>query len=260
MSQPLDTGTYRAPRLFVDSALGAGQRIALPREQARYLISVMRRDEGAPVRLFNGADGEWLARLCIEGRGRATLEVERRLRAQPEQADGPWLAFALVKRPALELIVEKATELGAVRMLPVRAARSNRDRVAEDRLQRIAVEAAEQSERLDVPEIAPVASLAALLETWPRDRLLAVGDETGASPPALAKLTALRAAWSQFGLLVGPEGGFAQEELDGLGHMEFVAKVGLGPRVLRAETAALAGLTLCQAALGDLSTARAAPE
>lgn len=254
--------TYRAPRLFVEGAIGRGAAVALTPEQSRYLTNVMRRPAGAPVIAFNGRDGAWLTHVEPIGKKSACLVPECQI-APPlsaeEIAGQPWLVFAIVKRQATELIVEKATELGVGRILPVRSVRSNTDRIKEDRLRRIAIEAAEQSERLDVPTIAPLTPLANLLAEWPSDRALIVGDETGQAPPAWAALKAFEAGPGRpFAFFVGPEGGFASDELDAMRELDFVVPVGLGPRVLRAETAAIVGLSLAQAALGDFSAARKA--
>lgn len=251
--------TYRAPRLFVEGALGAGAQLELPPEQARYLLTVMRRTSGAAVIAFNGRDGEWLTRLEPHGRKGAALLPERMLRQQltdGELVAEPWLIFATVKRQATELIVEKATELGCARFVPVRAKRSNTERLNQRRLERIATEAAEQSERLTVPTFAPLQSLDAVLTNWPTDRVLIVGDESGTAAPAADALFGRTPG--PFAVLVGPEGGFASDELDAMRKLDFVVCVGLGPRVLRAETAAIVGLALAQAALGDFQTGRLA--
>jgi len=251
--------TYRAPRLFVEGALDAGAPLELPPEQARYLLTVMRRPSGAPVVAFNGRDGAWLTRLEPQGRKGAVLTPERLIRPQPtdaQTATAPWLVFATVKRQATELMIEKATELGCARYIPVRAKRSNTERINQARLERIAIEAAEQSERLTVPSFAPLQALDAVFADWPRNRLLIVGDESGAAPPAAETLAAH--APGPFAFIVGPEGGFAPEELDAMRQLDFAVCIGLGPRVLRAETAAIVGLTLAQAALGDFKTARSA--
>ena len=254
MSGQSSSPTYRAPRLFVEADLVPESDIALTREHARYLMTVLRRDLGAPVHVFNGRHGEWSARLEPIGRDRAILKLVRQVKPPPTPARSPWLAFAAVKRGPVELIIEKATELGVARLLPVRTVRSNTERLNSDRLRRIAIEAAEQSERIDVPEIAPLAPLDQMLSGWPSERLLFVGDETGGAPPAL---TALReAAGADFGLLVGPEGGFAPGEVDAFDQFAFVRRIGLGPRVLRAETAAIVGLALLQATIGDLADTR----
>lgn len=222
-------------------------------EQARYLLKVMRRDAGAPVLLFNGRDGEWLATVEPQGRSDAMLVVQSLTRPQP-QADGPWLVFAPIKRSPTEWLAEKATELGAARLMPVRTERVQSEKFNMGRLHRIVRESAEQCERLDAPEILDVQPIEQALAEWPQNRLLLVGDETGDAPPLLSELA--NRAPQPFAFMCGPEGGFAPSELDGLDQLPFVVRVGLGPRVLRAETAAIAGLTLAQAAFGDLKAAR----
>lgn len=257
MTESSNSPQYRAPRLFVECDLRPGLTAPVTQDQARYLKTVMRRAEAAPVVAFNGRDGEWLTRVRYPGRRDAALSVDRLLRPQPPAGDGPLVVFAAVKRGPTELIVEKGAELGAARFLPVTTARANADRLNADRLRRIAVEASEQCGRMDLPAIDPVTTLAAAMSDWPPGRRLVVADETGESPPALVALQG--AAPGPFGLLVGPEGGFARAELDALRRLDFVQPVGFGPRVLRAETAVIAGLALLQAVLGDLASARQAP-
>lgn len=227
------------PRLYVDAPLAAGAELPLAAAQAHYLGTVLRRAPGSALRLFNGRDGEWAARLASLKRDRAQVVVDAALRPQQEDAD-LWLAFALLKRDATDLVVQKATELGAAALLPVITARTNAHRVNEDRLRAIAIEAAEQCERLTIPEIAAPQALAALLDGWPADRPLFAAVER--SPEAAGLYPRARA-----GLLVGPEGGFAPVELDALRSHPIVRTVQIGPRVLRAETACIAGLALLQA-------------
>ena len=224
-------------RLFTPAPLEAGAELPLEAAQAHYLGTVMRRGAGGEVHLFNGHDGEWAAEIVALARGAGRLKVRRQLRPQPAEPD-LWLAFALLKRHAVELVVQKATELGAARLLPLLTARTGAERVNHTRLRAIAVEAAEQSERLSVPEIAPPQTLADLLRAWPAGRRLTAAVERAAAPapgPAGA---------APAGLLVGPEGGFTPAELDVLRAHPFVEWASLGPRVLRAETAAIAGLAL----------------
>ncbi len=226
-------------RLHVDAALAEGASIITTPAQAHYLGTVMRRGAGDEILLFNGRDGEFSAHIETVGRGLATLRVRQQTRVQ---ADGPdlWLAFALLKRDATDLVVQKATELGAAELRPVITARANTHRMNADRLTAIAVEAAEQSERLTVPLMLPAQPLASLLTTWPRERRLFAAIERS-TPQAMPSARGPRA------LLVGPEGGFAPAELDLLRAHSFVTPVSLGPRVLRAETACIAGLALLQA-------------
>ena len=225
-------------RLFIDAELAAGRAVPASAEQAHYLAHVLRRGPGETVLLFNGADGEWTASIGQLGRRGGGLLVGERTRAQAEEpADGPWLAFGLLKRDATDLVVQKATELGASRILPVLTAHGQAGRVNLARLEAIAREAAEQCERLSLPRIDPPVSLPALLANWPAGRRLAVAVErrAGLTGPA-----------GQGGLLVGPEGGFSAAELDAMARHAFLEEVSLGPRILRAETAVIAGLALIQ--------------
>ncbi len=226
-------------RLHVAAPLTEGVELEATPGQAHYLAAVMRRAPGGTVRVFNGADGEWEARIIALHRGRARLRVERRLRAQRAEPD-LWLAFAVLKRDATDLTVQKATELGAAVLQPVLTARTGAARVNTERLAAIATEAAEQCERLTVPRIAAPRPLREVLATWPSGRPLFAAVEREAAPK-------LRPWPGPAGLLVGPEGGFAPAELDELRHHPLVKPVSLGPRILRAETAAIVGLALLQA-------------
>jgi 16S rRNA (uracil1498-N3)-methyltransferase len=226
-------------RLHVDDALTAGAAIEATEGQAHYLARVMRRGAGDPVLLFNGRDGEWASRIASLSRGKAILAVESLLRPQASDAD-LWLAFAVLKRDSTDLIVQKATELGVSALLPVFTERTNAGRVNLDRLRAIAIEAAEQSERLTLPVLQPVRQLEDTLAEWPADRPLFVALERAEARP-------LRPARGPAGLLIGPEGGFGSRDRAMLDRHRFVQAVSLGPRVLRAETAAIAGLSLLQA-------------
>jgi 16S rRNA (uracil1498-N3)-methyltransferase len=237
------------PRLFVAADLAAGAEIALAEGQAHYLRAVMRRAVGDEVRLFNGRDGEWRALLTELGKRRAAARAETRLRPQAAEPD-LWLVFAPLKRTATDLIAQKATEMGASALLPVFTARTDAQRVNTDRLAAIAIEAAEQCERLSVPAVAEPRPLDALLGDWPAERRLILCDETGTAQPAAEAFGALTPG-RPAALMIGPEGGFAKGELDRLRKLEFVTPVALGPRILRAETAAVAVLALWQSALGD---------
>jgi 16S rRNA (uracil1498-N3)-methyltransferase len=208
----------------------------------------MRRAVGGDVALFNGRDGEWLARLSAVSKRGCALVVESQLRTQ---AVGPdlELVVALVKRTRLETIVEKATELGARRVRLVITRFTNADRTNVARLQAIAIEAAEQTGRMDVPDVAAPEKLDRLLDGWKAGRRLMFCDEAGDARPVLEALAGdTSPAWA---VLIGPEGGFAPEERDRLRAQAFVTPVTLGPRILRADTAAISALTLWQAARGD---------
>jgi 16S rRNA (uracil1498-N3)-methyltransferase len=234
-------------RLFVPADLATGQTVALEARAAHYLCDVLRLGPGAEIALFNGRDGEYGARLDKQGK-RVILEVLARRRAQRAEPD-VWVLFAPVKRARIDLIVEKATELGAMRLIPVLTRRTNVARVNRARLGAIAIEAAEQCERLSVPAVDEPAPLDAVLARWPAERTLFAADETGAAPPLGAALAAH--APGPWAVLIGPEGGFAPPELDALRQFQFVTPVGLGPRVLRADTAVTAALAVVQSWIGD---------
>lgn len=235
------------PRLFVAADLAEGAGVELAPGQAHYLGRVLRLVDGDPVRLFNGRDGEWRARVDGLSRDRGRLTVARRLRPQGTES-GPWLAFAPIKKAGTDFIVQKATELGVSRLCPVFTRYCDVKRVNYERLRANAVEAAEQCGRLSVPEIARAVPLEELIAGWPAGRALLVADETGGGKPIAEVLPSSAGAC---GLLVGPEGGLARHELDALGELPFAVSVGLGPRILRAETAAVAALACLQAGAGD---------
>ncbi len=226
-------------RLHVDTGLEAGATVDATEGQAHYLGSVMRRSVGDPVHLFNGRDGEWASRITALSRGKAAFGVEALVRPQGADAD-LWLAFAVLKRDTTDLVVQKATELGVSALLPVFTERTNAGRVNLDRLRTIAVEAAEQCERLTVPEIRPARRLHDVLAAWPMGRALFAALER-------VNAQALRRVTGPNGLLIGPEGGFGPRDLTELDRCRFVHPISLGPRILRAETAAIVGLALLQA-------------
>ncbi len=216
--------------------------------QAHYLGSVLRRAAGDPVAVFNGRDGEWAARIAHLRKDRAALVPEHRTRPQAPEPEVRLLVAAL-KRDAMDWVAEKATELGATLIQPVFTRRSVADRVNTARLAAIAQEAAEQCERLSLPRIPPALPLHAALDAWGGGVPLLLGAERRAGTPPLAQVAqGLRAP---FGWLTGPEGGFDRAELDDLLRRPFVAPAALGPRILRAETAAVAGLAVLQALAGD---------
>lgn len=241
-----------ATRLYIDEALAADTLVPLVAAQAHHLRNVLRLAPGAAVAAFNARDGEWLCRIAEVGRERCAILAERRLRpaeTPAEPAADVWLLFAPIKRARLDWLVEKATELGASALFPVWTRHTQSERINLDRLRAHTVAAAEQCGRLSVPELRPPQPLATVLADWPADRRLLVCDETGAGAPITEAAAA--AASGRAALLTGPEGGFAQTELDSLGKLPFVTRVGLGPRVLRADTAALAALAAYQAIAGD---------
>lgn len=226
-------------RLFVESALDANTMVDATASQAHYLGTVMRRSAGEVVCLFNGRDGEWSARIQTLGRGKAAFSVESLIRPQSDETD-IWLVFALLKRDTTDLLVQKATELGVSALLPVITERTNAVRVNADRLHAIAIEAAEQSERLTIPVLHPPQKLADALQTWPATRPLFTAVERADALP-------IRPTTGPSALLIGPEGGFGPRDHALLDRLPFIHPVSLGPRILRAETAAIAGLALLQA-------------
>ena len=278
-------GSFELIRLHVDAPLSAGAAVPLGPDQAHYLLNVMRRAVGDEVLLFNGRDGEWRAAIAHAAKRGAILSplVQVRPQVTPPDLD---LIVAVVKRARLETIVEKAAELGARRVLLVFTRRTNADRARLDRLQAIAVEAAEQTGRLDVPQIHAPEPLDRLLDAWPEDRRLIFCDEgaypspSGEGPPRGARqggepstdphpaasqppspegeggrAPALIALAQQppgpWSILIGPEGGFDPAERVRLHAAPFATGASLGPRILRADTAAIAAMTLWQASLGD---------
>ena len=232
-------------RLYVDQPLAPGQAVRLSPEQAHYLTGVMRLGAGAAILLFNGKDGEWRATLA-EATKRSAIVISdtqtRPLQLPPDL----WLLFAPIKKARTDFIVEKAVELGAARILPVQTRHTNAERIRQDRLQAHAIEAAEQCGATHVPEVTDLQPLDRLLTKWPADRRLYWCDETALDQPATIAPTRGPAA-----ILIGPEGGFSAEEAGKLRGKPNVIPLSLGPRILRADTAAVAALTLWQAACGD---------
>jgi 16S rRNA (uracil1498-N3)-methyltransferase len=239
-------------RLFVEADLSAGVEAPLGEAQVHYLRHVMRREDGAPLVLFNGRDGEWRATLSLRGKKAAAAQVDAQTRPQAAEPD-VWLCFAPVKRARIDYIGEKATELGASVLQPVLTQHTAVERVNVERLHANAIEAAEQTERLTVPEVRSPIDLTRLLGAWPSGRRLLMCDETGGGPPIAEVLGALdeKARAAPWAIVIGPEGGFAATELAALRRMSDVTAVGLGPRILRADTAALAALACWQSMVGD---------
>ncbi len=231
-------------RLHVEQPLGPGQALALEGAQARYLFAVMRLAPGDALRVFNGRDGEYAARVREAGKRRGVLELAGRLRP-PALPPDLWLVFSPLKKARTDMIVEKAVELGVRRILPMRSARTTAERFRHDRQAAHAVEAAEQCGVLWVPELTAFAPLTRILDNWPAGRALIFCDAAAPGAPALSLPPAPAA------VLIGPEGGFSPEERDRLCALEAVTRISLGPRILRAETAAIAALGLWQAQRGD---------
>lgn len=231
-------------RLYVDQPLAAGQPVAVGDAQANYLFNVMRLSVGATVKLFNGQDGEWLAGVEHAGKRQGIL----RCTVQSAPLMPPpdlWLLFAPIKKARTDFIVEKAVEMGAARILPVQTRFTN-ERIREDKLRAHAVEAAEQCEATFVPPVDDLIPLDKLLATWNPTRRILWADEGLQGRTAL-----LQAPPGPWAILIGPEGGFSPEERTKLRALPFVTPISLGPRILRADTAAVAALTLWQTTLGD---------
>lgn len=236
------------PRLFLEEDLVRGGVLTLEGPRAHYLRDVLRLGVGADVLLFNGRDGEWQAKVTAMAKRSLDLSLEMQTRPQGAEPD-LWLCFAPVKKARIDFIAEKATELGVSALVPIITRRTNVERVNVERLRANAVEAAEQTERLTVPEVREPVSLEQVLKTWPATRRLLIADETGGGRPILDALS--EATPGPWAVLIGPEGGFTREELDHIAALPGVLPVGLGPRILRADTAAIAALACLQAAIGD---------
>ncbi|MEV8467122.1 16S rRNA (uracil(1498)-N(3))-methyltransferase [Fluviibacterium sp. DFM31] len=233
-------------RLYVEHPLAEGQSVPLTRDQAHYLFGVMRLTESDAVLLFDGVSGEYRAEVAEAGKRGGVLvcaEQTRPLQTPPDL----WLLFAPIKKARTDFIVEKAAEMGAARICPVQTAFTNSERIRQDRLQAHAIEAAEQCGGTFVPEVTALTRLSALLDDWPADRRLMFCDESRAGE-GLTLATAGPGPWA---ILIGPEGGFSSEERARLMAMDQAVPVSLGPRILRADTAAVAAMAVWQQALGD---------
>jgi 16S rRNA (uracil1498-N3)-methyltransferase len=241
----------RSQRLFLRAPLAEGVRVALDRAQSNYLVNVLRLRAGAEVRVFNGRGGEWQANLVEEGRRSFRLDVVELVRPQMPPADLDFL-FVPVKQARLDYMVEKAVEMGVGRLRPVLSQHSQVTRVNNDRMEAHAIEAAEQCGVLSVPDISALQPLANVIDSWPEDdqgRRLVFCDEGHEVADPVSILSSLGP--SPLAVLVGPEGGFSEGERQLLRAQSFVTPVPLGPRILRADTAAVAALALVQAVLGD---------
>jgi 16S rRNA (uracil1498-N3)-methyltransferase len=234
------------PRLFVEQPLALGASLNISGNSAHYLIGVMRLKEGAPVKLFDDISGEYLATVTHIGKRDLDLTVEAKLRGRETTPD-LWIAQALIKKDRFDWIAEKACELGVARFVPVLTARCVVDKVKDDRLRAHMIEAAEQCERTALPQIAPLTKLDALLKDWPAERILYFCDERGGAP-FLDAISVGPAA-----LLIGPEGGFTDSENACIRAHPYARPVSLGPRILRADTAAVAAISVWMAKNGDWS-------
>lgn len=233
-------------RLYVDHPLGQGQTVPLDRDQAHYLFGVMRQAAGALVALFNGRDGEWQAEVSQAGKrgGELTCLAQTKPLQMPPDL---WLLFAPIKKARTDFIVEKAAEMGAAKIVPVQTDFTNSERIRQDRLQAHAVEAAEQCGGTYVPEVLELQKLGKMLDRWPEGRQIMFCDEALVG----ANETLQNAGTGPWAILIGPEGGFSDAERARLKALPFTHTISLGPRILRADTAAVAAMTVWQQALGD---------
>lgn len=236
------------PRLYIDADLAAGVPLTLGKEQSLYLAAVLRKTAGDEVVLFNGRDGAWLARLTGDSKKSVALELVQQIAPQTPPSD-LWYGFAPLKTERLDYVIQKAVEMGAGTIQPVLTRFTQVSRLKHERLVANAIEAAEQCEVLSVPIVEPEVTLDRLIDSWPADRRLILADEGEASSSPVEVLGRLRG--QKVGILIGPEGGFSDEERARLRALPYVVPISLGPRILRADTAAVAALAVIQAIIGD---------
>ena len=241
---------FTSHRLCMDAPLGAGEKVELTREQTNYLVNVLRLGDGASLLVFNGRDGEWRATLAPAGKKAATLRLEALTRPQDALPDVDYL-FAPLKHARLDYMAQKAVEMGARRLCPVLTRRTQASRINLERMRANVVEAAEQCGIISLAEVLAEERLDHVLSRWPEDRLLIFCDEAAETADPVAALRAAGAGFERFAVLIGPEGGFDDSERAMLAGIKSAARISLGPRILRADTAAVAALALVQAALGD---------
>lgn len=237
-------------RLYVEHPLGPGQSVPVSQAQAHYLFSVMRLNTGDVLAIFNGRDGEYAAQVeaANKRRGQLTCLTQTKPHTIPPDL---WLLFAPIKKTRTDFIVEKAVEMGARRILPVRSDFTNSDRIRRDRLQAHATEAAEQCGATYVPDLAELMRLDDLLANWPQNRKIMFCDETLTDTKTSTINRIAEIGGAEWAILIGPEGGFSAAERARLAALPQAHAIGLGPRILRADTAAIAALTLWQTTLGD---------
>lgn len=236
------------PRLFVEHDLALGAPVALNKEQSLYLAAVLRKQVGDEVVVFNGRDGAWRTRLASDSKKSVVLDLVEQIAAQTPVSE-LWYGFAPLKSERLDYVIQKAVEMGAGVIQPVITQRTQVNRLKHERLVANAVEAAEQCEVLSVPNVEHEVTLERLLDGWPADRMLVFADEGEASSSPVDALSGLKG--KKIGVLIGPEGGFSDEERAKLRALPYMVPISLGPRILRADTAAVAALAVIQAIIGD---------
>lgn len=235
-------------RLYIEGSLASGTDVVVDERQAHYLVNVMRRKTGNLLAVFNGRDGEWLAEIVNITKKQVILKLQKQLREQSYSPD-LWLLAAPLRNGKTEGVIEQATELGISCFIPVLTQFTVANRINQNRFVTIAMEAAEQCERLDIPEIRNLMSLTDLLSGWNPQRTIIYGDESGAGKQPKELFHDLEIG--SYAVLIGPEGGFSAEELDILDKAVYAVGVCMGPRIMRANTAAIAAITLAQSWLGD---------
>lgn len=248
MTPPNDGYDFRAKRLYVTASLAADAAVALTREQSNYVVNVLRLDDGALIHVFNGRDGEWRASLARKSKRDAVLRVQSQTRPQAGGPDLHYL-FAPLKRTRLDYVVQKATELGVACLRPVMTQHTVVERVNLDRMRANVIEAAEQCGIVRIPIVAEPQPLQRLLDQWDADRRLIVCDEAAPIADPVKALHTI--APGPLAVLIGPEGGFSSDERARLVSMSYTLRLALGPRIMRADTAAVAALALVNAVLGD---------
>lgn len=240
------TKTPIKTRLYLEDDLSPSAEIGLNDDQVHFLANVLRLKVEDRIGLFNSRDGEWQAKIVTLKKRKAIVQLERQLR-EPAPEPGPWVAFAPLKKTRNQMVIEKATELGVEKIVPVITENTVGGRVNRERMQAQAIEASEQCERLTLPEVCAPRTLDEFVQSWPPERLLLVGDETGGGLPIAELISSNSKKSSDYGILIGPEGGFKPAERDALKGVEFCRFMDLGPRILRAETAVIAALACIQA-------------
>lgn len=236
-------------RLYINHEFESGDVHLIDGNQGHYLVNVLRVQTDETLTIFNGIDGEWDARISKVGKGKAKITVGRKIAEQASEPD-LWYMYAPVKKARVDYIIQKATELGVSNIMPVVTKRTNLDRIKYEKLVANAIEAAEQSGRMTVPHIEELTSLEDILCDWPDDRALLFCDERGDA----LQMKDIKPDFGRWAILVGPEGGFSPEERDMIKSHHNAYAVTLGPRILRADTAAVSALTLWQVFFGDWGT------